>query len=228
MYIVIVRHGETDLNKSKIVQGAEVDPPLNNLGKLQAKETAKFINKYVQFDKIYSSPLLRAKETAEIISQTINYKQKIIINDLLIESKKGIYSGKNQDQKNKLIQSDNFLKKWYKSIRKLDHFARYLFKQKNNQKYAKLTNKESFYDLEIRSNKIFNEIIKKNDKNILIVSHGSCIENLIKNIFNIEVIPNNIIHGKSSNCNVTIIESKNDKFKLIISMNNRHLQKLYN
>ncbi len=62
----LIRHGETDWNKNRIVQGQN-DTLLNALGEKQAKESAlKF--KDMHFDLAFSSDLLRAKRTAEIIS----------------------------------------------------------------------------------------------------------------------------------------------------------------
>jgi broad specificity phosphatase PhoE len=64
--IYLVRHGRTDWNDQKLIQG-HIDIPLNSEGKTAAKELANELKK-IKFDKVYSSDLLRAKETAEIIS----------------------------------------------------------------------------------------------------------------------------------------------------------------
>jgi len=61
----IVRHGETDWNNKKVVQG-HTDIPLNKTGQNQAKEIAKKF-KDIKFDLAFSSDLLRTKHTAEII-----------------------------------------------------------------------------------------------------------------------------------------------------------------
>lgn len=63
----IIRHGETDWNKEKKIQG-HIDIPLNKTGELQAKEAAKKF-RHIKFDLAFSSDLLRAKRTAEIIAQ---------------------------------------------------------------------------------------------------------------------------------------------------------------
>ena len=78
MFIVLVRHGQTDYNKKGIMQGQQVDPLLNKLGRLQAKYTGRYLQKYFKFEKVYSSPLLRAKQTAQIIVNELNYDKKII------------------------------------------------------------------------------------------------------------------------------------------------------
>ena len=60
-----MRHGETDWNKKKLVQGRK-DIPLNEYGRHLARETSYGMRQY-QIDLAYTSPLRRAKETAEIL-----------------------------------------------------------------------------------------------------------------------------------------------------------------
>jgi len=64
--IYLVRHGKTDWNDKKLVQG-HTDIPLNLEGQITAKELAKEFGG-VKFDRVYSSDLSRARETAEIIA----------------------------------------------------------------------------------------------------------------------------------------------------------------
>lgn len=65
MDIYLIRHGETDYNKTKRLQGV-TDIPLNAYGIELAEKTAEGL-KDVHFDCIYTSPLIRARKTAEII-----------------------------------------------------------------------------------------------------------------------------------------------------------------
>ena len=65
MKLYIVRHGETDWNKARKIQGRS-DIPLNEFGRHLARETAKGLAD-VHFDLCFTSPLSRAKETAQII-----------------------------------------------------------------------------------------------------------------------------------------------------------------
>lgn len=65
MDIYLIRHGETDYNKAKRLQGV-TDIPLNACGIELAHKTAEGLSE-VHFDRIYTSPLIRAKKTAEII-----------------------------------------------------------------------------------------------------------------------------------------------------------------
>jgi len=68
MVLYVVRHGETDWNKVKRVQG-HTDIPLNEYGRHLARETAKGL-KETRIDLAITSPLIRAKETAQIILGT--------------------------------------------------------------------------------------------------------------------------------------------------------------
>ena len=63
--LLLVRHGETDWNRQTRFQG-QIDVPLNDNGRQQSQKTAEFL-KDVPLDFAFSSPMLRPKETAEII-----------------------------------------------------------------------------------------------------------------------------------------------------------------
>lgn len=63
----IIRHGETDWNIEGRYQG-QADPPLNKRGFQQARELAAQM-KGIELAHLYSSPLVRAKQTAEILAQ---------------------------------------------------------------------------------------------------------------------------------------------------------------
>ncbi|OPJ63009.1 histidine phosphatase family protein [Clostridium oryzae] len=78
--IVLIRHGETEWNTVGKFQGA-TDIPLSDNGKLQAKQLRKKFALFDDWNLIYSSPLKRALETAEIIASPRNI-QPIICNDL--------------------------------------------------------------------------------------------------------------------------------------------------
>lgn len=69
--LYIIRHGQTVMNHAKALQGRS-DHPLNETGEQQAKEAgAWFRDQGIRFDHIYSSPLIRAVQTAKLIAETI-------------------------------------------------------------------------------------------------------------------------------------------------------------
>lgn len=67
--VCVVRHGETDWNLSGILQGW-IDVPINDLGRRQASElAASFAG--AGFVAVWSSPLVRSRETAEIVAREL-------------------------------------------------------------------------------------------------------------------------------------------------------------
>lgn len=90
MKIWVTRHGQTNLNKKKLMQGL-TDEPLNDTGRAQAAEAGKQ-TKGVVFDAVYASPLDRAIETASLIGH-VN-REDIIIDPRIIEVDFGKYEAR--------------------------------------------------------------------------------------------------------------------------------------
>lgn len=89
MRLYIMRHGETDWNKIKQLQGKS-DVPLNDFGRMLARKTAEALEK-VPFDLVITSPLSRARETALIVK---GEREIPLIEDARIEEMSfGIYEG---------------------------------------------------------------------------------------------------------------------------------------
>ncbi|KRE91275.1 MULTISPECIES: histidine phosphatase family protein [unclassified Arthrobacter] len=63
----LVRHGQTDWNAERRLQGA-TDIPLNDVGRGQARDAVAVLAPY-EWDAIVSSPLSRAAETADLIAE---------------------------------------------------------------------------------------------------------------------------------------------------------------
>lgn len=87
--IYIVRHGQTAKNKANVLQGRS-DIPLNEKGRKQAAQVRdQLAAAGICFDRVYSSPLIRAMQTAQIIAQD----KAVIIEERLIEMDYGPYEG---------------------------------------------------------------------------------------------------------------------------------------
>lgn len=85
----LIRHGQTDWNKNRIIQG-RMNHPLNDIGRAQAMHTGNILKEHdPNWDLIISSPLDRAQETARIIAGIIGYKKDIIIDNDIIEREFG-------------------------------------------------------------------------------------------------------------------------------------------
>lgn len=89
--LLLVRHGETDWNRQTRFQGL-IDVPLNDNGREQSQKTAQFL-KDVPLDFAVSSPMLRPKETAEIILK-YHPSVQLQLQDGLKEISHGLWEGK--------------------------------------------------------------------------------------------------------------------------------------
>ena len=87
--LYILRHGKTDWNNKKRIQG-KTNIPLNEEGRQQAREAAVEY-KDVHLDVCYCSPLIRAKETAELL--LAGRDVPIVFDKRLEEMGFGIYEG---------------------------------------------------------------------------------------------------------------------------------------
>ena len=88
--VYLIRHGVTGWMEKEILHGIS-DQPLSDFGNQQADATAKFLQN-VHFDRIYTSPLLRAKQTAEKIGQVVKV-EPIPLEDLK-EENYGVLEGR--------------------------------------------------------------------------------------------------------------------------------------
>lgn len=93
MKITLIRHGETAYNHRGLIQGL-TDNPLNEQGVEQAIAAGKYLKKHgYHFDHIYSSPLSRAKRTAEEIAKQLDFKGEIQLDKRFVERDFGEYEG---------------------------------------------------------------------------------------------------------------------------------------
>ena len=85
--IYIIRHGQTDQNRKHVLLSRS-DVPLNEAGVRQAKEAYERL-KAVPFRRAYSSPLLRARQTAALVAPGL----PVTVDERLIEMDYGPYEG---------------------------------------------------------------------------------------------------------------------------------------
>lgn len=103
--IYLARHGQNEDNVNGILNGHR-DKPLTNLGLEQAKTTANYIrDAKLYFNKVYSSPLIRAYDTAHVITNELALPEPEVLQDL-IERDFGIMSGKSVSQISEICGSD--------------------------------------------------------------------------------------------------------------------------
>ena len=87
--LYIIRHGQTQLNKTFALQGRS-DLPLNEEGCRQAQEAGRWFEEQgIVFDRVYSSPLQRAVKTAQLCAENV----PVILDERLIEMDYGPYEG---------------------------------------------------------------------------------------------------------------------------------------
>jgi probable phosphoglycerate mutase len=143
MKIYITRHGETMRNAEQRILG-RTDDPLSVKGRVQAAELAEKM-KDVEIDLIFSSPLSRAKETADTIAAIKN--MSVIVDDRLIETDFGDFEGRPRNLEE------------YQAAKR-DHFKRY-------------PGGESYFDIAYRVYD-FLFMLKREyaDKKVLVVAHG--------------------------------------------------------
>ncbi|WP_033107011.1 MULTISPECIES: histidine phosphatase family protein [Microbacterium] len=79
-FITLVRHGQTDWNLDRRIQGS-TDIPLNETGRGHARAAAALLAGTTHH-AIYASPLVRARETAQIIAGAIGLAQPELVSDL--------------------------------------------------------------------------------------------------------------------------------------------------
>jgi probable phosphoglycerate mutase len=154
-----MRHGKTDWNAQNKLQG-RTNIPLNAEGRRMAAEAAK---KYadIHFDLCYCSPLVRAKETAEIVLKGRNVP--IIVDERLIEMSFGIFEG-----------IDN--------IYQIPDCPLNIFFQQPEKYVSPVGNAESLDDLYQRTGAFIKEIVEpqlQQGKDLLIVGHGAMNSSII-------------------------------------------------
>ena len=156
--IILIRHGETEWNSQQRMQGHS-NSDLSSVGQAQIQALGEWM-KNVPFDHIYSSDSLRAKQTAEAITQFSGHELKI---DLRLREKNlGVFEG---------LTSEEARERHPEVFR--------LFKTAGS-KYV-IDEGESTQQLQDRALEVVDEIrIKHLEERVLLVTHGGFIRVVMK------------------------------------------------
>ncbi|MCL2037414.1 histidine phosphatase family protein [Candidatus Saccharibacteria bacterium] len=106
--LLFVRHGECVANVDQVYAGSEIDSPLTGQGRRDAVRTAKGLSdEGFTIDRIVSSPLLRAYDTAKIILESLDLDLPIETDDRLRERSVGQLAGKSKGGKFTTVEAVN-------------------------------------------------------------------------------------------------------------------------
>lgn len=200
MDLLVIRHGQSEADILKVIEG-RADFGLTELGQKQAEAMAKWVKEHYSINKILSSPLKRAKQTAGYISKITGIE--IQFDDELMEWKNGLIAGltpKEADEKYPVPEI------------KYPH--------------TRIYEQESQIDFRMRAETMMSKIINENDdeQTIVIISHGGMINMLFKSF--IESPINSKISISNSDTGIHHWRIKKDKREIILCNNNEHIKNM--
>ena len=183
--LYLVRHGENLANVRMMLSSRKVDYPLNERGRLQAEQTAKYFRE-IRIDEIYASPLKRAYETAQAIAAP---------HGLTVATREGfreVYTGDLEDRPD----SPESWREWFRITRAW----------MDGQPETSFPNGEDLYTVRGRMRADLEAVLAgKNGRAILIVTHVGILMATIT-----ELCPRasmaEVIEKESQNCAVTEVD----------------------
>lgn len=156
--LFLLRHGLSTANRDGIVQG-QTDYPLAEEGIHQSRLLAQFWSaRGLSFDKIISSPLQRARATAEILAQTL--ENELVFDDIWMEHQLGAAQGENYEK----------VRSWYADRSPPSPYD------------PVFENGESALDLFLRSAAAVQGVLLLPAGKYLIVSHGALLSSALQAI----------------------------------------------
>jgi len=157
MRLLIARHGQTKHNLDRRYQGI-TDAPLNETGRAQAARLAERLAAE-KIDVIYSSPLMRSTQTAELLAKA--NRLDIINDERLREISFGEWEGMSYDEIK--ARSPGLLEKWI-----------------NDPAHIPPPNGETLIELAARVREAVDEFKSRHVKDtVLVVTHGGVIRTLL-------------------------------------------------
>jgi 2,3-bisphosphoglycerate-dependent phosphoglycerate mutase len=164
--ITFLRHAESVGNAEFLHQG-QADFPLTPTGREQAQTLARYWHKKERsFDKIISSPLSRAKETALILNETLDLP--LDFDPLWMERDNGKLAGLSHDEARETLPQPDFVH-LYQPIAETG---------------------ESLWELYLRACQALNQLIKRESGSYLVVSHGAFLNMVIHAAVGLSPQPN--------------------------------------
>ena len=214
--LVLVRHGLSSFNAKGLIQGRTDDSLLTEKGYEQALKAGKALSK-LNFEKIYSSPLIRAAETAKTIKESFDNEQEIIFDNNLLEVDLSEWSG---------LQIDEIKKKFPEiyPIWKNDP-ENLILKRKDDKTYKPI---QELFD---QAKNFIEDILKiylgKKNVNILVVGHNAILRCLILLLLNKPKKGFRKIRLENASFSILNISSHENSFKTQIECLNQtsHLNK---
>ena len=195
--LVLVRHGETEINKNNLTHKTGDAELLNATGELQIQKTAERL-KELKPVKVYSSKESRAVHSGEIISKTLEIELESI--DGMQERNWGDLSGKPWAEIQKVLEP-------------MSLEERYTYTPPNG---------ESWQTFEARLIKTVSEILEKNKgENIVIVSHGGAIRALMPFLLGVPKVES--FKYNPDNASVTVFSKEGTVLKQEMINDTTHL-----
>jgi len=189
--IIFLRHGQAKNNTERILAGRTEGVPLTDTGIKQSEQTAELL-KHMNISAIYTSPIERAKHTAEIAGK--HNSLDVTIDDRLNELDMGKFTGMPYDE---IFQSHgNVFMKFYNGELEIAH-----------------NGVETFPDVKKRILGIVDHVIEKHpDENVLLVTHMDPIKAMLSTI--VDLSPTNLYELIIANASLNIFSEKDRKFSL--------------
>jgi broad specificity phosphatase PhoE len=204
LLLILVRHGETEGNVSKVWHGSE-DAPLTERGRRQVQATAqrlKELHQQYHVDALYVSPLPRAQSTASAIAKAINIEP--IVEPGLREFSIGDWEGRSFRE---LQQMENLWQRW-----------------NENPEFAP-PNGESPITFTHRVAQVISELAARHpNQTVAIVSHGGVISNILARWLGEG--PQDWARWDPPNCAITILRQVEGGWQPITVNDTRHLREI--
>ena len=189
---IFMRHGEADNNVNRILVGRHIESHLTEIGRQQVRDTANYL-KEILVDKVFVSPVIRARETAEIVCDVINLDYEI--DERLYEIELGKLVGMNYED---IIEKHGnlFLKFYSGDKQMLDDYG-----------------VESFTSVKMRIKHLLDEAMERYpDKNIIFVTHLDPIKAAISLLLDLK--PEALYQWHIRNAALTILKHESKIFSL--------------